>query len=124
MILFLRRTFDGKKIIVVIFILILCLILFYLFFENFYFQKQNKLKINYKIGFVIDQLGDKGFTYMQVEGVKNASDLYNIKYKIFVTGTFDKIKQGIIQAKEEGFNIILCGNGILAEKPIMEIAKN
>ncbi|MFN3410869.1 MAG: BMP family protein [Exilispira sp.] len=107
-----------------IFILVILIIfvIFIILFENFFAKIYKASFQKYKIGFVVSDIGDKGFADMQLEGVKKASKIYKTKYKLFITKSFDKIKDGIISAIDEGCNIIICGNGFLAEKQVLELA--
>lgn len=109
-----------KKILLISALIIL--FVFIILFSNFFSKMNNLSNSKYKIAFVISSIGDKGFADMQLNGVQKASKLYNIKHKLFLTQTFDKIKDGIQKAINEQFNIIICGNGFLAEKAILELA--
>ncbi len=109
-----------KKIIIISILLIL--IVFAILFGNFLLNLDNAKTNKYKIGFVINYIGDKGFADMQLEGVKKASEIYNLKYRLFLTNSYEAIKEGILKAIEEGCNIIICGNGFLSQRAVMEVA--
>ncbi|MEJ5273250.1 MAG: BMP family ABC transporter substrate-binding protein, partial [Spirochaetota bacterium] len=111
---------DMKKILIISSILLLFVLI--VLFGNFIFMSNKTISSQHKIGFVISGIDDKGFADMQIEGVKNASRLYKINYKLYITGSFDNIKEGILNAIKDGNDIVICGNGFLAEKPILEVA--
>lgn len=100
----------------------LILVIFLILFGNLILNNYKNNFNKYKIAFVMSGIGDNGFADMQVKGVKQVSKIYGIKYKLYITGKFEAIKDGIINAINDGCNIIISGNGFLAEKPILELA--
>ncbi len=109
-----------KKILIIF--TILMIVIFLVLFGNIINKMNSSNHNQYKISFVISGIGDKGFADMQLKGVEKAAKLFKIKHKLFITCSFDKIRDGILNAANEGYNIIICGNGFLAEKAILEVA--
>jgi len=110
-----------KKIILIT--LLLILVFFIFIFRDILFNKENNETDHYKIGFVINELGDRGFADSQAEGVKIASEKFGIPSETYITNSFDQIKNGMVKAIKEGSNIIICGNGVFGQEAILTLSE-
>lgn len=124
-----------KKNIIIIIIVISFLILFSLFFkdiQNIYKNIWNKETIKYdtknenrlKVGLItgFGGLGDKAFNDMQYNGLILAKNIFNIETQYFTPKTFDDIETYTQVLIDNGFNLIIVGEGYIGQKILDKFA--